>query len=114
MGVFDSVYIDRPDLGINPMTEFQTKDTDGIFGSMWCRTFNITRDGKLILQDVEYELVIPEEERLEVWSPILRPKTTTLRDSNFHGILGLYNCDTRQEWKAKFTDGRLVSLEVAS
>lgn len=109
MGLFDSVYIDRPDLGINPMTEWQTKDLD----EMWCRRLDITSEGRLILHDVEFE-TIPENERPELWSPILREKSKTLRDLDYHGILRLHNCDTGLVWDAKFTDGVMASLTPRS
>ena len=92
MGLFDSVYIDRPDLGINPMTEWQTKD----FDDMWCRRLDITREGRLILHDVRSSA------------------RRALRGRDYHGILRLHNCDTGLVWDAKFTDGVMVRLAPRS
>lgn len=130
MGMFDYVKCERPlpdgwDL-TNDYVGLQTK----CFGCEMT-TILIRADGRLMIEDIEYEAT-PDDELPYPDIPIIgciRPKSRKWRDLNFHGVfyfgglevIGYQEPDGRgyrapiyrnHDYAAKFTDGNLVSLTV--
>ena len=121
MGMFDYIRCEAllPD-GWRPRKPLQTKDFD-------CEmvTHVITKEGRLLICKIIDSEVVPESERpypgadgVLKWAGSIRIKTT-MEDSNFHGVVRLYGLedgdpDRWHEYRAKFTDGQLVSIEVVT
>ncbi|MGH9838551.1 MAG: hypothetical protein ACREEM_07195 [Blastocatellia bacterium] len=122
MGMFDELRCEYPLPNAEMQDEtFQTKSFDRAMD-----TYTITRDGRLILHQVRYELV-PEEERpswgkpewdrtdLAKWAGSLKRVPVGDVEVPFHGDIRFYtskaNADGRIvgwfEYRARFTEGRL-------
>ena len=122
MGLFDYVYVEyRPLPGTSPEwltlgSEFQTKDFDDPFMNHYI----ISEDGRLLFQDYTYGT--DESHPLGISG-----KLNELVELGYHGMLTFYGSnwagfgygrtytpngeDLEQvEYKAKFTDGRLVDI----
>ena len=119
MGMFDNVKCEAP-LPDGFVGELQTKDFN-------CEmvTHVITKDGRLMLSQIDRVEEVPKAERpypnddgLLGLCGSMRT-FTSLHDANFHGVLNFYGRkgdrkDGTWEWheyNAKFTDGQLVSIE---
>ena len=101
MGMFDYVKceVELPD-GKTNECEFQTKD----FDDPYLETYTITAEGRLIHDAVRYDIDPPDKHVGKV-------------DMNFHGVLNFYGglgVDEWREFNAKFTDGKLVGIEVVA
>jgi len=126
MGMYDEIIVEYPLEGYEFLQDkmFQTKDFDNLMDM-----YKITQDGRLLIEDAEYEFV-PEEERpyygKEEWdkNPLfqligsLKRKTFGWKDLNYHGMFRFYTLyelgsDNRKwyEFEAKFTDGNLTELK---
>lgn len=129
MGMFDYVKVGVPLPDGWEATELQSKD-------FACKmtTVEITPDGRLRIEEFEYENV-PKEERphpdkdgiLGMMGSI-RKVNRRWRDLNFHGVFNFYGQERIappanppyfhpdehkwHEYNAKFTDGQLVKIEV--
>lgn len=92
MGMFDYIKYQGRD--------FQMKD-------FACEMDNYLIEGdRLLLLDGHWEPPFPSEDRQWVADPPL--------DTNFHGFVNFYtnnDGDEREEYNAKFTDGKLVSVQ---
>lgn len=128
MGMYDEIIVEYPlkEYEFLQNEVFQTKDFDNLMD-----TYKITKDGRLLLEEVEYEPV-PEEKRpyygTEQWdkNPLFQVigavKRDTLgwRDTNYHGIIKFYTLhkkanDKERRWyefKSKFTNGNLEKIEL--
>jgi hypothetical protein len=119
MGMFDYIRCDAPlPDGWSPGGPLQTKDFDC---EMVCHV--ITNDGKLMLERIDATHIVPKAERPYPNEPddsilgmcgMLRINTG-LYESDFHGVVNFYGHDENDRWheyKAKFTDGRLVKIEI--
>jgi hypothetical protein len=126
MGMFDYVRCDVP-LPDGFEGELQTKD----FDCPYMEVYTITADGRLMERYVEREEPVPEAEWKYVGAtdPLekmwhLNSKRKPIyaqRDLNFHGWLNFYGSSGQSpqdpawqwhEYKAKFTDGQLVEIEL--
>lgn len=133
MGMFDHVDVSgvKDKLGHKfskkDLKDFQTKDFENQM-----HIYIITKEGRLMYQDFDYESV-PEEERpfygKKEWkNPLgkmcgcIKGIPKPLKDMDFHGVFNFYtgirdvNSKKKGAWKwyeynAKFTDGNLVSIE---
>lgn len=117
MGMYDYVRCEvaLPD-GYVPQSGFlQTKDLD-------CKltTYTITSDGRLVSDRWHYESV-PKSETVQSMFGIMKVvKDESDVDHRFHGVLNFYDSEGDHgtgDWKwheynAKFTDGRLVSIDI--
>lgn len=119
MGMYDDVVCEY----ILPDTKeinFQTKDFECFLDK-----YTITKEGRLLLETSDFEEV-PEEERpfynKEGWetNPVsrifgsLKKVNIEQKDTDFHGIFNMYTMDKNDGWleyKVKFTEGQLVSIE---
>jgi hypothetical protein len=122
MGMFDYLYIsasllpvsDEEKKMIGNDVEWQTKDFDRYLTEIY-----ITDDGELKICRWELENV-PKEERpypndegiLGILGSVRRINER-LETLNYHGIVNFYSTINREwyEFSAKFTDGKLVSIE---
>jgi hypothetical protein len=118
MGMFDNIKCDYPLPDSEGMEEvFQTKDLENVMDEL-----TITKEGRLILHSVVWE-VVPEEERPYYGKPewemgifkmfgSLRRIPTGDRDLKFHGILNMYRIkeDFMYEYDLQFTDGNLTKI----
>lgn len=122
MGMFDYLYIDtemlpvskeeKEAIGKNP--GWQTKDWDCILTEIY-----ITNDGELKVNEWKY-VTVPKEERphpneegLLGMMGSIRRENERLEKKDYHGYITFYG-DINSEWYefvAKFTDGKLTSLE---
>ena len=129
MGMFDyvKVGVPLPD-GWEP-GELQSKDFDCDM-----TTVEITPDGRLRIEDGEYETVPPEERRYPDpdhpfhFAGSMRKVNRRWRDLEFHGVFNFYGHERVKpagnppyfepdehrwhEYNARFTDGQLVRIEV--
>jgi hypothetical protein len=100
MGMFDDVVCEMPLPDNKPGNRFQTKD----FDEPYLEKYTITTDGRLLRDDP--------------WWKRPKGKRSAPVDMNFHGVLNFYdfNFETKEwrEFNAKFTDGKLVSIEVVT
>ena len=122
MGMFDEIRCEclLPDSIVQDHV-FQTKSLERVMDS-----YTITRDGRLILHEVRYEQV-PEEERPHYGTPewdhplmrllgLVRSVPVGDVEVPYHGYIVFYTSigdPPDYEWfeyRAKFTDGRLVEL----
>lgn len=116
MSMFDyvRVCVPLPD-GYVPSREdnFQTKDFDCSLTTVWMR-----EDGRLLIEDFEYEDV-PKEERpypndtgIKGIFGCLRKINLRWRDLEFHGWFVFYDYvdGVSHEYKAKYTDGKLMEI----
>lgn len=122
MGMFDTIVCEMPLPGayMGPKDDFQTKDLD-------CQldTFTINAVGRLIHHYREWEAT-PESDKpypnATDWRSAfgcIREKAGSQRlvDRNYHGFIEFYTTDAAGEWwewRAKFTDGTCVSIELVS
>lgn len=101
MGMFDDVICEVPLPDGKPGKHFQTKD----FECPYLEKYTITAEGRLIHNRPLYDIDPPGTQS----GPI---------DLNFHGILNFYDYDQAtgewREFNAKFTDGKLVSIEAST
>lgn len=115
MGMFDYIRVEVPLPDRWASNNLQTKDFD-------CEMVEhvITKDGRLMLSRIDSTEVVPKEERpypnetgLLAWAGSIRTHTS-LRDSNFHGIVNFYGSEggAWHEYNAKFTDGQLTGIEL--
>lgn len=130
MGMFDyvKVGVPLPD-GWTP-GELQSKDFD-------CEmtTVEITPEGHLRVEEFDYEAVpaaerrYPDPEHPLHWTGSRRKTNRRWRDLNYHGVFNFYGHERVKppanapffepdehrwhEYNAKFTDGKLVEIEVA-
>jgi hypothetical protein len=114
MGMFDNLQCKSPlPDGSDNSRWFQTKDFDCALDN-----YTITAEGRLIWHKTRKELV-PEEERpyfgKEEWNEPLFKMIGAIRsvpeedvDLEWHGYIWFYDADTC--YKAKFTDGQLMSI----
>ncbi len=116
MGMFDYIKCEVP-LPDGWTGELQSKDFD-------CEMVEhiISKDGRLMLERGHNEEV-PRNERpypdakpgtLESICGIMR-RVPKYEDANFHGMVNFYGTDGKGGWheyNAKFTDGRLMSIEA--
>jgi hypothetical protein len=134
MGMFDYIQceVPLPD-GWNP-PELQTKD----FGCGMV-THIITKDGRLLLEQIDETLDVPKHERpypdapegsLKAFCGCIRT-VRSRHDANFHGIVNFYGLETvgrepderygargrpiykHHNYNAKFTNGQLVEITMA-
>ena len=128
MGMFDNVELHGYPIPDNHYatsnetlaeTVFQTKDLDNALD-----TYFITEEGRLMHNQVTYELT-PEEERPWKNDPelmdhpladlvgMLRPVKSEIVDTDYHGYLKIYTSIDNEwiEFVIKFTDGKVVSME---
>lgn len=115
-------------MGMFDYIRSEVKLPDGFCGELQTKDFNcemcthvIRADGRLILQRVDRTDIVPKAERpypnaadddiLSICGSLRSFKSTY--DANFHGIVNFYGGDGNDwhEYKAKFTDGNLVSIE---
>lgn len=123
MGMFDNIVCDRimPDGLDGSEVEFQTKDFDNEMD-----VITITTDGRLKRDLWHYEdtskdkLPYPDA-KPGSWQSICGIITRVVDkedvDMNFHGTFYFYASDKDKKWHeyiAKFTDGNLVEITVAS
>ena len=118
MGMFDNVEVEYPlpDEAARHVGEWQTKDLD-----CWMDVYRLTAEGRLM------EEVYHTEDRSDksappgslasvrgIWSKVHED----WKDMNYHGVLNFYGHTTHgREWveyNATFTNGQLVSSEVAT
>jgi len=125
MGMFDYVKCDYPlpDPEAQGMS-FQSKCFD-----CEMHEYTITKEGRLIHHDFETEMTpedeLPEENKnaeegsiFKLWG-IMRTKPGSERDvdMNYHGWFNFYEYTSDHKWyeyNAKFTDGKIVSVERVS
>lgn len=109
MGMFDYVRCDIP-LPDGFTGELQTKDFGCVLGVLLIRV-----DGRLMIQDCEWEEV-PPEERSDLKFPLFRAINKRWRDLDFHGDFCFYGSgkldDERHEYVARFSHGTLESINV--
>lgn len=133
MGMFDYIRceVPLPDGWQPPDDLLQTKDFN-------CEmvVHIITKEGRLMLEQIDEMHVVPESERPHPGAPGLLGMMGMLRsdksihDSNFHGIVNFYDLETTgyepderygpkgrpiyksHNYHAKFTDGQLVGIEL--
>jgi len=118
MGMFDYIRCEAP-LPDGFKGELQTKDFD-------CEMVEhlITADGRLMLEQIDSVEEVPKAERPYPDAPEGSSMSfvgciRTIRSrhqSDFHGVIRFYGGD-RHEWheyRAKFTDGRLVSISLVT
>lgn len=122
MGMFDYLFIDTNMLPISDEekiiigdeSEWQTKDFDNVMTEIY-----ITNDGELKINQWEYE-VVPKEERPHPDGDSIAGLAGSLRRSNeeletipYHGYVNFYNSINREwyEFRAKFTDGKLIEIK---
>jgi hypothetical protein len=122
MGMFDYLFIDTNMLPISDEekiiigdeSEWQTKDFDNVMTEIY-----ITNDGELKINQWEYE-VVPKEERPHPDGDGIAGLAGSLRRSNeeletipYHGYVNFYNSINREwyEFRAKFTDGKLIEIK---
>jgi hypothetical protein len=122
MGMFDYLFIDTNMLPISDEekiiigdeSEWQTKNFDNVMTEIY-----ITNDGELKINQWEYE-VVPKEERPHPDGDGIAGLVGSLRRSNeeletipYHGYVNFYNSINREwyEFRAKFTDGKLIEIK---
>jgi len=122
MGMFDYLIIDTSMLPISDEEKiilgdkpgWQTKDFDNVMTEIY-----ITNDGELKINQWEYE-VVPKEERPHPDGDGIAGLAGSLRRSNeeletipYHGYVNFYNSINREwyEFRAKFTDGKLIEIK---
>ena len=122
MGMFDYLFIDTNMLPISDEekiiigdeSEWQTKNFDNVMTEIY-----ITNDGELKINQWEYE-VVPKEERPHPDGEGIAGLVGSLRRSNeeletipYHGYVNFYNSINREwyEFRAKFTDGKLIEIK---
>ena len=150
MGMFDYIRCEAPlPDGWQPDGPLQTKDFDC---DLVCHV--ITKDGRLMLEQIDATHIVPKEERPYPNEPddsllgmcgMLR-SDKSLHEHKFHGIVNFYGSEYRtpddkparpngvshgadgvtewltgkplkhiwHEYNAKFTDGKLVEIEIAT
>lgn len=115
MGMFDYVKVNQSLPDGWSSDELQSKDFDCTM-----TTVEITPEGRLMVEDFEYEEV-PKAERphpngkgLLALMGSVRKINRRWRDLNFHGRFRFYGGgggeDDWHEYEAKFTDGSLVEI----
>lgn len=111
MGMFDYVRSEIP-LPDGFVGELQTKD----FGCSMT-TVLIREDGRLLIEDREWEVVPPTQRPHPDpsdpmhWIGSMRSVNRRWRDLDYHGIVNFYGCEGQwHEYNAKFTDGKLVEI----
>lgn len=119
MGLFDYVRCEVP-LPDGFEGELQTKD----FYLPCMLRHVITKDGRFMEMVLIRTELVPENERPYPDSPFIgcMRSITEMKDANFHGILNFYGHEGNRadgtwkwhEYNAKFTDGRLVEIIIAS
>lgn len=126
MGLFDLLIVEcaLPDAGAAAVKEWQTKDLP----DPYLHTYKITAEGRLLSERIGYDdKPDPEASRdtLESFIECRAPVHDAWDDMNYHGILTFYgdadsgegpgeDHDVETEWfeyRAKFTDGKLVAIE---
>jgi len=116
MGMFDYIKCEAPlPDGFEGM--LQTKD----FGCEMT-THIITKEGRLMLDNGYHESVPKAERPNPDDEGILGLRGSVRRvhkyeDASFHGIVNFYGTDTDENWheyNAKFTDGQLVQIDLAT
>jgi hypothetical protein len=122
MGMFDYLFIDTNMLPISDEEKiiigdepaWQTKNFDNVMTEIY-----ITNDGELKINQWEYE-VVPKEERPHPDGDGISGMAGSLRRSNeeletipYHGYVNFYNSINREwyEFRAKFTDGKLIEIK---
>lgn len=109
MGMFDYVRCDIP-LPDAFAGELQTKDFGCVLGVLLIRV-----DGRLMIQDCEWEEV-PPEERSDRKLPVFRAINKRWRDLDFHGDFCFYGSGKSDgewhEYVARFSHGTLESIKV--
>lgn len=129
MGMFDNITVEYPlpDTPVRIQKElFQTKDFGDGFVGGFLDDYTITAEGKLIRHNKTYEHVEeedrpyygkPEWNKNPLFQIMGSMKTVSLDDEeiDFNGNLTFYSfCiddDVWYEYNAKFTDGKLESIE---
>jgi hypothetical protein len=120
MGMFDNIRCEYPlPDGWKPGDrELQTKDLDCALV-----THVITKQGRLLV-DMGHDEPVPKEERPYPDDEGLRGFLGSIRhisqyvDSNYHGYLNFYGSEGSgptfhwHEYRAKFTDGQLVKIDL--
>lgn len=121
MGLYDYVRCEVP-LPDGFTGELQTKD----FDDAYMETYTITKDGRLTQRYASDRQPAPESEWKHVgaddplrqfWHEQSKWKLTySERDTNYHGMLNFYGSsgDEWHEYNAKFTDGRLVKIDLVA
>ena len=121
MGMYDNIQCDVPlPDGWQP-SDLQSKD-------LACELdhYTITANGRLIRKYVSGYEDVPEAEWAyknsdglleKIWHEASKKrKIYSVCDMNYHGILNFYSMETPgnkwHEYRAKFTDGNLVTIEV--
>lgn len=137
MGMFDYIECEYPlpdGFVPPPGWEFQTKDTE----AMYMEVYRITKDGRLIHEACDYEIV-PEEERPYYGKPEFegflkiagsqRKVNERDEDEQYHGDLEFYGSNitgcgpegyiteddapmVRREYTARFTNGNLQEIRL--
>ena len=90
MGLFDYIHVNQP--GFDPDEAFQTKDFDP-----YMHRYDITNDGRLTLTQWIFGSGLGQPEEVD-----------------FHGIVHFHTLRDNDDWvecEAKFTDGRLMSIQ---
>lgn len=122
MGMFDNLIIntnklpvseeEKEKIGKNP--NWQTKDFDCILTEIY-----ITDEGELKINDFNYEIVskkdraYPKDEGLRGLMGSMKRVNENLKPIKHHGYVNFYSNigDDWYEFFAKFTDGKLISIE---
>ena len=118
MGMYNDILCEYPLPDYKGNGNLQTKD----FECDCLTEYKITKDGRLLRFEFDEE-IIPEDERplcknkppeertaFDKACGFLRNRNTEWKDTNFHGILRMH--DICYDVSIKFTDGKLVSIEV--
>jgi len=127
MGMYDEIIVEYPLRKYEFLQNevFQTKDFNNLMD-----IYKITKDRRLLLEEVKYELV-PEKERpyygTEQWSKhfifqiagSMRRDSLGWKDVNYHGIFTFYTLYKETgykkrwyEFEAKFTNGNLIEIKL--
>ena len=121
MGMFDYVNcrVPLPDGWVPLENGLQSKDLD-----CGMDVVTISADGRLMQRYVSEWLPVPEHDwkytgstdvLQQIWhEQSKRRPVYAERDLNFHGWFNFYGSDSDKNWheyRAKFTDGRLVAIE---
>lgn len=113
MGMFEHVRCEVP-LPDGFTGEMQTKDFDCVLGTLLIRA-----DGRLMIEDREWEVVPPEDRPNHLFPSMgsRRAINKRWRDLDFHGEFRFYGSEGNggawHEYVARFTHGTLESLEIA-
>jgi hypothetical protein len=117
MGMFDYIIIDSKKLPVFPSERellknkiFQTKDLEKCLLS-----YEITNDGEIMLQNIKDEKtseLIPYFREMDD-KEFVENKNIICKNIPFRGFIRFYTLLNKSwyEFKAKFTDGKLVSIE---